>query len=148
MELKAWSFEELITHPDFSALLKEYAEETAIVDINVNFEFYKKMEAAGILRTVVAVREDKLLGFILLSNTFLPNYSISVTVSNAIFVGKEYRKEGIGLKLIKEAELYSWATDTDGVFMGCPKNSQMSELLPRLDYIETSSLFLKVRKRD
>lgn len=146
MEIRYITFAELEGDKDFEQLVKEYADEGTIEGLThkgLDKETYRAKQAAGILHIKAVYIDNNLIGFTALSNIFLPHHGVVVTFSDGLFVFKEYRNTRAGMILIREAEKYAAESKTEGVLMGAPVEGALIEILPHLDYVETTRLFFK-----
>ncbi len=127
-------------------LLDEYASESAIDGLplpTAKVDMYNNMEGAGALHTIGAFSDDILVGYITLLSPILPHYSVLVTVAESFFVAKEYRKNGAGLKLLREAEKYAKERGSPGLLVSAPSGGALAEVLSRMDYVETNRVFFR-----
>jgi GNAT superfamily N-acetyltransferase len=71
----------------------------------------------------------------------IPHYGVAIAVTESFFVGKEYRKSGAGLKLLRAAEAH--AEGAPGLLVSAPVGGTLAEVLPHLGYRETNRVFFK-----
>lgn len=129
-----------------SGLTAEYAAECAIAELpppNMQIDQYNAMDAAGIIYPLGAYFEGTLIGFITIICSVLPHYGVKVAVSESFFVGKQWRKSGAGHKLREAAEKYAAESGCIGVLLSAPVGGDLSKILPRVGYRETSLVFFK-----
>ena len=129
---------------NFPALAREYAEECAIRGLPSPDEkaaAYRALAASEIFQAFAAFIESKLVGFIVVLKPVIPHYGVAVAVTESFFVGKEYRKCGAGLKLLRAAEAH--AKGSPGLLVSAPAGGPLAEVLPRLGYRETNRAFFK-----
>ncbi len=131
--------------PHWDSIIDEYDDEARIKDmppINAKFENYRALEQGGFLHCFEA-RDDRLIGFLFLLYVPLPHYSRAVAVVESYFVAQAYRKTGAGLKLLRMAEAKARELGSPGLLVSAPSKGRLSEILPKLDYRETSRVFFK-----
>lgn len=144
--IKKVTFAELQGNENFNTLIDEYAEEAKIVGlppINIKVDLYQHYENMGAMYIIGAFFKDKLIGFAALLSPVLPHFSKLVTVGESLFVAKEYRKTGAGLKLIRASEDYAEKRGSPGLLLSAPTGGSLAELLPHAGYVETNRVFFK-----
>ena len=148
LEIKQITFEELENTDEFSVLCKEYAEEASSIHMPANMDAvkYRKLSEIKSLFIFAAYKMKKLIGFVAVVPTNLSHYSTTILVIDAIFVKKEHRKYGTGLKLIREAEKFSNANKYLGVLGGVPIGGILEKVYPKLGYTPVNVLFFKKSK--
>lgn len=146
LEIKQITFTELENNNNFAELTKEYSEEGAIEGIKnngVDLNLYRTLEAANNLHVLAVFLDTILIGYAILFKHFLHHRSIYIIINDAIFVKKEFRDTGAGLKLLKEINKHSNTTKTVGTFINAPTGSSLINILPNMGYIETGKMFFK-----
>lgn len=137
---------EIESNENFSALFMEYADECAIHGLPAPTEkmaAYHLIEKSGIFQAYGAFLGDILIGFMAVLTPVVPHYGVGITVTESLFVGKEYRKMGAGLKLLKKAHNHASAAKSPGLFISAPTGGTLEKILPRLGFRETNKAFFK-----
>jgi len=131
---------------NFPDLLAEYAAEL-VVDgappFSAKMEMYHILENAGALQAIGAYLEDLLVGFVTVLVSILPHVGVLMAVTESLFVAKEHRKTGAGLKLIKAAENCAQERGTNRIFISAPFGGNLAEVLPHVGYVETNRVFFR-----
>ena len=149
-EIVKIKFNDFYHNENYSIFIKEYAEECSIegmTQINPNIDLYNKLESVGILNSY-AVYEDKAIigGFCLLISPNL-HYSQNIATIESFFVKKEFRKNGIGLRLLQEAEKIAKEKNAVALFLSTPIDSDLEKVMSSLkSYKETNKVFFKSLK--
>jgi GNAT superfamily N-acetyltransferase len=142
------SVAEAFASPDFPALCREYAEESAIAGLPAPQEklaAYQMLEAGGseAFCAYGAFLGEALIGFVALLTPILPHYGIAIAVAESLFVAKAHRKTGAGMLLIRRAEEHAREMRSPGLLFSAPSRGRLAALLPRIGYRETNRAFLK-----
>lgn len=144
--IKQITFDELYNDPAFASLMVEYEEESAIdglPSIKVKIELYRNYEQNGAFYVVASYHEDKLIGFATVLSPIMPHFSALISVCESLFVAKEFRKTGAGLKLIKDCENHATKLGSPGLLMSAPMGGSLAEILPKVGYKETNRVFFR-----
>ena len=145
-DVRVSSIHALMSDPQWPTIAREYEDECGVDEMvsgKVNWDMYRAIEAGGNLTTVTAFDGDTLVGFCVLVMLMHPKYSNLVATTESIFVRREYRTTGIGLRLFRFVE--RMARDMGAVAMLCSTgvDGNMSQLMPALKYRHTNQVFFK-----
>jgi len=128
-------------------LVEEYADESAINNMprpSAQRDLYKNMESSGLLTTFGAFKNSELIGFVTIISSIMPHYGAKIAVTESFFVSKQYRKNGVGTKLLRIAERYSKETGAIGLLISAPADGRLSKALSLApDYALTNQVFFK-----
>lgn len=144
--IKECKFSDIQISENFDELLKEYANELAINGLphpKADIELYKKLDDSGIFQVIGAFIDNKIVGIITIILSVNQHYGKKIAVTESFYVGKEYRKTGAGLKLLKHAEIYAENNGSPGLFVTAPVNGTLADILPRVGYIKSNQVFFK-----
>ena len=135
-------------NPDFPALCREYAAESALAglpDPQEKLAAYQALENSGsaAFRVYGAFQYKQLIGFMALITPVLPHYGTAISVAESLFVAAACRKTGAGLLLIRRAENAAKELRSPGLLFSAPSGGRLAVLLPRIGYRETNRVFLK-----
>lgn len=131
---------------DFSALMTEYGDECAIAGLPPITEKlcgYMAIENTGMFQAFGAYHGEKIVGFVGVITAVLPHYGVAISVAESLFVAKEYRWTGSGLKLLNVAEEHAISLGSPGILFSAPKDGTLEKILPRRGYRETNTTFFK-----
>ncbi len=137
---------EVEQNANFPSLAKEYAAESAIHGLPAPTEkiaAYHHIEKSGYFQCYGAFISDKLVGFIAVLMPIIPHYGVAITVSESLFVAKEYRKRGAGIKLLRAAETHAKDAGSPGLMVSAPVGGRLADVLPGLGYKETNRVFFR-----
>lgn len=141
------SVSEIVDNPAFPALHRAYAAEASISgfpDPTEKMASYRLIETSGIFQAYGAFLEgDLLVGFMAVLTPVIPHYGVAITVTESLFVAKEHRKTGAGLKLIRAAETHARDSGSPGLLVSAPSGGPLADVLPHLGYRETNRVFMK-----
>jgi GNAT superfamily N-acetyltransferase len=146
MEIARGRVADVMNAATFQELAAEYEAEALIDGMPApaaRFEAYQALETAGMLHVFTATVGGGLVGFISLLVASLPRYGRPVAVSESFFVAKQYRKTGAGLRLLKAAENEARALGCPGLLVSAPYEGDLSKVLPRVGFKESSRIFFK-----
>ena len=137
----------VIADPDFDNLVAEYGEECKMMGMpepEWAVEMYRGMEQMGIVQCLVLRNtEYKLVGFAVLFCTVVPHYSKLVVTTESLFVTKEYRKGGGGMKLIRAIEGHAKNIGAVGLLLSAPEGGSLAQVAPKIGYTHASNVFFK-----
>jgi len=140
------TFADLESDPAFYALVDGYTRECAIPEFTpgeVQVDTYNLMEQAGALHTFAVRTGNTLVGFLLILLHKLPHFGVRTAVVESIYVDPEHRG-GVGLSVVTAAKNFAAEQGVRGLLMSAPVGSQLSQLLPHLDFRHTNETFMWV----
>lgn len=141
------SHEQLEADPDFKKLVDEYSAECSIEGMpptNHDYDLYQKMEKAGFAQMLGAYKDSSLIGFLVLLVSPNAHYGCKIGSTESIFVSKNHRSHGAGLKLLKTAEEIAKVMGAAGMFVSTPHGKQFADVMEKMDsYKETNRVFFK-----
>lgn len=146
IDVRRITFGELESDPNFRWLIEAYAEESQIAGLppaNCQSELYRQMEATGAFHVLAAYQNGELAGFLNFLVTVLPHYGAKVATTESIFVAREFRRTGAGVRLIREMEKICAELGAVGVLVSAPSGGRLAEVMPGLKYRETNQIFFK-----
>lgn len=126
--------EYLFSHPDFDQWAKEYEEETSnavLGGAEVQFERYRALHAAGLLRVVIVEERDteELVGASILILTHAMHYGMCMANVDAIYLRKPWRKGPAGLHLLGAIQAAAKREGAKGLVFMAPVGSPMGKVL-------------------
>jgi len=128
-------------------LLAAYGDESRIPEfgeVNACFETYQSMEASGALHIIGAFAPG-LVGLASLLVYGLPHYAgRRICAMESFFVAPHARKNGVGIKLLRTAEIRAHELGATALMVSAPVGGRLAMVLPRSGYRETNQVFLKV----
>jgi GNAT superfamily N-acetyltransferase len=132
----------------FPSMFSEYADECAIAMLpspDEKMAAYDMIERSGVFQAYGAFSDaGVLLGFMALLTPVIPHYGVCIATMESLFVGREYRGSGAGLKLLRAAERHAEAAGCPGLLVSAPTGGQLAEVLARRDgYAETNRVFFR-----
>ena len=137
----------MIDDPAFDGLVAEYAEECkmrGMPEPEWAREVYAGMEQMGIVQCLVLRdTEYKMVGFSVLFCTVVPHYSKLVVTTESLFVTREYRKGGGGMKLLKAIEGHAKNIGAVGLLLSAPEGGSLAAVAPKIGYTHASNVFFK-----
>lgn len=144
--IRKLSFDEVAAYPEFEALAQDYADESRIEEMPahcLNRDMYRAMEQAGIYNILGAFNGDKLIGLVALLVTSVPHYSTKIASTESFFVDADHRKGGVGLKLLKAAEVFAKEQGAVNLFVNAPMGGRLVQVMPRIGYRECQRIFCR-----
>jgi len=139
-------FEDAVSDPNFTALLDEYAEESAISGMpapNCQTEMYRTLEGLGVFHVLASFKDDEMTGFLSLMVSVLPHYGVPVATTESFFVAKAHRKGGAGLRLLRGGERVAKSLGAVGLLVSTPFGGKLSKIMPRVGYRESNRVFFR-----
>ena len=145
VEIRPASVKELVSNPSLVALLSRYATESAIAGLpapKADLALYARLEALGSFKIVAAFSGDIVVGLICVLVSPLPHYSENVATIESFFVLGEYRKGGVGTKLLAKAKQLAKVCGAVGLLISAPVNSRLAYILENSgSCVETNRVF-------
>lgn len=141
-----------ISAADFAAaanqaeLIEEYAAECAIDGMpppQARMAMYRQLEASGAISALAGFEGEQIAGYVVVISTELPHYGRMVSTLESFFVGKAWRKTGLGLELLKRAEQIARDVGSPGLLVSAPAGGVLARVLPRAGYAHTNTVFFK-----
>jgi GNAT superfamily N-acetyltransferase len=133
--------------PKLAALLEAYATESSIAGMprfNPQLDTYRQLEAAGVLHVFAAHEGEELVGFLCLLVSAVPHYGVKIATTESYFVAPEHRKNGAGLRLLREAEGLARDLGAAGMLVSAPAGGRLAQVLEAMpSYRETNRVFFK-----
>ena len=133
---------------EFEKLFPEHYEELCVTkDFNYepDYEAYKRMAEAGMLRCITCRYYDKLIGYIIFIVTPHLHYKSCMTaIEDLYFVSKEYRKGRVGIKLFQYAEQVLKDRGVKRIVMHTKVHLDNTRLFEYLEYKMTDKVFTKM----
>ena len=137
---------EFAAEPNFQELLDEYAKELVVEGapkFGAKMEMYYTLEAANALSVFVAYLDGVAIGFVTVLTSIFPHCGVLMATTESLFVLKQHRKTGAGLKLIRAAEGHAKERGSPCLFISAPFGGNLAEVLPHIGYIETNRVFFR-----
>lgn len=141
--IKAADFE---AATNVSELIDEYAAECAIDGMpppRARLVLYRQLESSGAICALAGFDGEQLAGFVVVISTELPHYGRLVSTLESFFVGKAWRRTGLGLALLKRAEQVAREVGSPGLLVSAPAGGVLERVLPRVGYSHTNTVFFK-----
>ena len=138
---------QLFDHPEFQSVLDEYTAECKIKCLPApkpNRALYERMGEAGSLSVWIALDGAHLAGFAGVLHTATPHYDCAMDTVESLFVPKQYRRQGVGLELLRRIELQAKGT---ALFVSAPVGSPLEKVLRARKYAHTNQVFCKWQPR-
>lgn len=133
---------------EFEKLFPEHYEELCVTKdfpYEPDYEAYRRIGAAGMLRCITCRADGELIGYIIFIVTPHLHYKSCVTAQEDIyFVKKEYRKGRVGLKLFQYAEQVLKERGVKRIIMHTKVHLDNSRLFEYLGYKMTDKMFTKM----
>lgn len=104
---------------------------------------YKELEKKGCeFHYILIMDDEKIIGAIIIEIAPQPHFDFKVAFINSIFLMREYRKSGIGKRMIEFVFDYAKKKGAKGCYLTAPCGSRLEQVYNRY-FIKTDSLFLK-----
>ena len=133
---------------EFEKLFPEHYEELCVTkDFNYepDYEAYKRMAEAGMLRCITCRSDERLIGYIIFIVTPHLHYKSCMTaIEDLYFVTKEFRKGRVGIMLFKYAEKVLKERGVQRIVMHTKVHLDNSKLFEYLGYKMTDNVFSKM----
>lgn len=146
LTLRLCTADDIISNPNFEALGKEYAAESANKRLPMptpDLGMYQGLIQHKDLHVIGAFDDANLIGIMTILYAMLPHFGIPVAMSESFFVVKEARKHGVGQKLWDAGELYAESLGSPGFYMSAPFGSRLARGAQRKGYFPTNLTLYK-----
>jgi GNAT superfamily N-acetyltransferase len=134
--------------PELEAIFPEHYEELCITKdypCEPDWDAYRRMSEAGLVRCITCRADKKLIGYIVFIITPHLHYkSCSTAIEDVYFVSKEYRKGRIGIRLFQYAEKVLKERGVNRIVMHTKVHLDNTKLFEYLDYKLTDKVFTKM----
>lgn len=136
----------MATLPEFWPLVQAYANESQNPVLGAvavpNIKHYGALEDAGLLRSVGAWADGKLVGLANVLTSRMPHHDKSICVMESLFLHPDHRAGGLGLRLLRAAEALAAETG-DALFVTAPPRGALMRVIRRLGYSSAGATFVK-----
>jgi len=125
---------------------EHYAELNVVdLDLNPDYDAYRRLNEAGMLRCIICRHYDKVIGYILfIVNNHIHYKSCKTAIEDNYFLKKAYRKGRIGIKLFQYAEQVLKGCGVNRIIVSTKVDSDNSRLFEYLGYEHTDKKFTKM----
>jgi GNAT superfamily N-acetyltransferase len=114
-------------------------------DYEPDYDAYKRLAQAGMLRCITCRADGELIGYIIFFISPHLHYKSCITATEDIyFVKKEYRKGRIGIRLFQYAEQVLKERGVQRIVMHTKVHLDNSKLFEYLGYKQTDKVFSKM----
>ena len=137
----------IVVNTNWERVLKEYTEESSIKGmppINPDYKSYMAAEHYGTMKFFGAFYEGQLVGILTMFVVSVPHYSTKIATVESIFVLEEFRKGGLGIKMLKVAQEAAKFFGATGLFISAPLDGKLAKVLEKKkDFTETNRVFFQ-----
>lgn len=121
----------------------EHYEEVGAQDeeLELDYDFYSALEAAGQLLVVTAREDGKLQGYVMMLVRKHPHYRKICGFEDAYFLRKSSRKGSAGMGLIQSAMIFAQALGAQKVFWHSKCSKDLSTIFTRLGFAHVDEVW-------
>lgn len=147
-EIRPITVAEAFDSPAFEELCNEYRSESLrnphMLGALPDREGYARMVQAGVLHPLGAFADRQLVGLCTVLVTPVLHFGgKSIATTETLFVAQAYRAGGLGMQLLRMAELVARDCGAQGLYVSCPEGGRLQQILPRRGYHATNHVFYK-----
>lgn len=131
-EVRACTVAEIFDDPASAQLFAEYAAECANPVIGVKAperDMYENLEACGLGQCFAVYDGGKLCGFAFVMAGALPYYALRHATVERLFVSREARAKGLGMRLMAAIEDHARKAGCAAISYSAPVGSRLAQLL-------------------
>ena len=132
MDVIKSTLDKLLEHPDFAAVAQAYAAEAGhpeFGDYSISEPFYRTLEERGALVLFAVMDGKRLRGFLACAASALPHFAdVCVLNVDAIYCDDQARRQGMGLRLLREARFEARERGLKGVIVGARVGTRAHKL--------------------
>ena len=144
-EIVVSSIPELLAAPNLQEMMDAYAAEAALEGMpepKANLDAYRAMDKWGLMHTLCAMVDGKIIGFILVLVNELPHYSALLASIESYFVLAQYRQSGAGIMLLKSAETHAFEKNAAGFMVSAACGGTLDKMMMRsMIYRKTHNVY-------
>lgn len=146
MEIRQTTFAELHGQAGamFEAHWREIALNKQLMALSPDLDAYGALESSGKLFTLCAHEGGSLIGY---SVNFIANHihysDLLVATNDALYIAPEYRRGGIGIKLIRQTEIAARELGARMMSWHAKENTALCALMARKGYGVQDIIFTK-----
>lgn len=133
---------------EFEQLFPLHYEELCVTkefELEPDYDAYRRVAQAGMLRCVTVRYDDELIGYVIFFISPHLHYKSCVTATEDIyFVRKDFRKGRVGIKLFQYAEQVLRHCGVQRIVMNTKVHLDNSKLFEYLGYKMTDKVFTKI----
>jgi len=133
---------------EFEQLFPLHYEELCVTkefELEPDYDAYRRVAQAGMLRCVTVRNDDELIGYVIFFISPHLHYKSCVTATEDIyFVRKDFRKGRVGIKLFQYAEQVLRHCGVQRIVMNTKVHLDNSKLFEYLGYKMTDKVFTKI----
>lgn len=153
--VKEYSFEDFFNLKGLAELIQEYVNSSnnpLVQDVDITYidevkSAYKSLLKNNDVSFHAITDDDIVVGLASLIQSSNGNSSESVIDINAIYVTPEYRRKGLGTKLLKYIDEFALSHGAVGIYFQVPVGSRLENVLDKGCYFQkTYSLFFRSLK--
>lgn len=153
--VKEYSFEDFFNLKGLAELIQEYVNSSnnpLVQDVDITYidevkDAYKSLLKNNDVTFHAITDDDIVVGLAALIQSSNGNSSESVIDINAIYVTPEYRRKGLGSKLLKYIDEFALSHGAVGIYFQVPVGSRLENVLDKGCYFQkTYSLFFRSLK--
>ena len=153
--VKEYSFEDFFNLKGLAKLIQEYVNSSnnpLVQDVDITYidevrDAYKSLLKNNNVTFHAITDDDIVVGLASLIQSSNGNSSESVIDINAIYVTPEYRRKGLGSKLLKYIDEFALSHGAVGIYFQVPVGSRLENVLDKGCYFQkTYSLFFRSLK--
>ena len=145
--IRTCTVEDIETAPGIGDIIGGYAEESAISLLpqpQPLWDVYRNMELSGRFRVIAAFDGERIVGLAtVIAPVLMPHYGFNMATMESIFVLRDYRKTGAGIRLLRAAEKASRDAGAKALLMTAPVGGSLDNVLPRIGYANTHNMFCR-----
>lgn len=134
--------------PELEKLFPEHYEELSVTKeypLNPDYESYRMMAQAGLLRTITCRADGELIGYVVFFIRPHMHYKDCITAYEDIyFVKKEWRKGRVGIRLFKYAEQVLKERGINRIIINTKVHLDNSSLFEYLGYKHIEKMYSKL----
>lgn len=134
--------------PELERLFPEHYEELCVTKdfpANPDYDAYRRMGEAGMLRTITCRVDGELIGYIVfIVQPHLHYRDCRTAFEDLYFIKKEWRKGRLGIKLFQYAEKVLKERGVNRIIMHTKVHLDHTRLFEYLGYKHTDKLFTKM----
>ena len=135
MKIRKMTALQVLEHPDWPELAREYGRENAHPEIGKGvFDpgFYLSLDITGQLAISAAFDGARLVGIVAVIFIFHPQYRKLIADLNGLWLHPSFRTGGAGLRLINEARRLARKGGACGLQVTAPEGSRLERLYTRI----------------
>ena len=146
VEIRKIPVENILNDSNFDYICSKYADESKIKfmpNIKPDHDYYVELEEKGMLKSIGVYSDDSLVGIATFLVFPIPHYSAIGATIESLFILKEHRHHGTGIKLNEFIYNYAKESGAVSIFMSAPIDGSLNRVAESFGFTKTNITYTR-----